>query len=93
GEPDLLVVPVGGGGCISGITSYLAERTTATTILGVEPAGAASMSAALAAGEPVTLEHVDQFVDGAAVARAGQMPFGVLSAAGDMVSVTTVDEG
>ena len=93
GEPYLVVVPVGGGGCISGITSYLAERTTATSVLGVEPAGAASMAAALAAGEPVTLEHVDQFVDGAAVARAGQVPFTVLSAAGDMVSVTTVDEG
>lgn len=93
GEPDLVVVPVGGGGCISGITSYLAERTTATSILGVEPAGAASMTAALAAGEPMALEHVDQFVDGAAVARAGQVPFTVLSAAGDMVSVLTVDEG
>ena len=49
-EPDLVVVPVGGGGCISGITSYLAERTTATSVLGVEPAGAAAMVAALAEG-------------------------------------------
>ena len=93
GEPDLVVVPVGGGGCISGMTSYLAEKTTATSVLGIEPAGAASMSAALAAGAPVTLDHADQFVDGAAVARAGQMPFNVLSAAGDMVAVSTIDEG
>ena len=49
-EPDLVVVPVGGGGCIAGITTYLAERTTNTAVLGVEPAGAASMMAALAAG-------------------------------------------
>ena len=45
---------------------------------GVEPAGAAAMVAALATGEPVTLEHVDQFVDGAAVARAGALPYAVL---------------
>ncbi|MCV7173478.1 threonine ammonia-lyase IlvA [Mycobacterium sp. CPCC 205372] len=92
-EPDLVIVPVGGGGCISGITTYLAERTTNTAVLGVEPAGAAAMIAALAAGEPVTLDHVDQFVDGAAVNRAGRLPFAALTAAGDMVSLTTVDEG
>ena len=93
GEPDLVIVPVGGGGCISGITTYLAERTANTSVLGVEPAGAAAMVAALATGEPVTLEHVDQFVDGAAVARAGAMPYAALSAAGDMVSITAIDEG
>jgi threonine dehydratase len=92
-EPDLVIVPVGGGGCISGITTYLAERTSKTSVLGVEPAGAAAMVAALANGQPVTLEHVDQFVDGAAVARAGALPYAVLSAAGDMVSITTADEG
>ena len=92
-EPDLVIVPVGGGGCISGITTYLAERTANSAVLGVEPAGAASMMAALAAGELVSLEHVDQFVDGAAVRRAGALPYSVLSGAGDMVSVTTVDEG
>jgi threonine dehydratase len=93
GEPDLVVVPVGGGGCIAGITTYLAERTTSTAVLGIEPAGAAAMMAALAAGEPVTLDHVDQFVDGAAVNRAGRLTYAALAAAGDMVSITTVDEG
>ena len=93
GEPDLVIVPVGGGGCIAGITTYLAERTTSTSVLGVEPAGAAAMIAALAAGEPVTLDHVDQFVDGAAVNRAGTLTYAALAAAGDMVSITIVDEG
>jgi threonine dehydratase len=93
GEPDLVVVPVGGGGCIAGITTYLAERTTNTAVLGIEPAGAAAMMAALAAGEPVTLDHVDQFVDGAAVRRAGSLTYAALAAAGDMVSITAVDEG
>ncbi len=92
-EPDLVVVPVGGGGCIAGMTTYLAERTANTAVLGTEPAGAASMMAALAAGRPVNLDHVDQFIDGAAVRRAGEFPFRALAAAGDMVSVTTVDEG
>ena len=93
GEPDLVVVPVGGGGCIAGMTIYLAERTTNTAVLGIEPAGAAAMMAALAAGGPVTLDHVDQFVDGAAVKRAGALTYAALAAAGDMVSITTVDEG
>jgi len=92
-EPDLVIVPVGGGGCIAGITTYLAERTRNTSVLGVEPAGAASMIAALSAGEPVTLEDVDQFVDGAAVNRAGALTYAALAAAGDMVSITTADEG
>ena len=92
-EPDLVVVPVGGGGCIAGITTYLAERTANTAVLGIEPAGAAAMMAALAAGEPVTLDHVDQFVDGAAVKRAGTLTHAALAAAGDMVSITTIDEG
>jgi threonine dehydratase len=93
GEPDLVVVPVGGGGCIAGITTYLAERTSETSVLGVEPAGAAAMMAALANGGPVTLDHVDQFVDGAAVSRAGRLTYAALAAAGNMVSITTVDEG
>ncbi|OSC41250.1 threonine ammonia-lyase [Mycobacterium decipiens] len=92
-EPDLVVVPVGGGGCIAGITTYLVERTANTAVLGVEPAGAAAMMAALAAGEPVMLDHVDQFVDGAAVNRAGTLTYAALAAAGDMVSITAVDEG
>jgi threonine dehydratase len=92
-EPDLVVVPVGGGGCIAGITTYLAERTTKTSVLGIEPAGAAAMMAALANGGPVALDHVDQFVDGAAVSRAGKLTYAALAAAGDMVSITTVDEG
>ena len=51
------------------------------------------MIAALAEGQPVTLEHVDQFVDGAAVNRAGTLTYATLAAAGDMVSLTAVDEG
>ena len=93
GEPDLVVVPVGGGGCIAGITTYLPSGQPTPSVLGIEPAGAAAMMAALANGGPVTLDHVDQFVDGAAVSRAGALTYAALAAAGDMVSITTVDEG
>lgn len=91
--PDVVVVPVGGGGCAAGITAYLQERAPSVRIVGVEPAGAACMAAALAAGKPVPLEHVDPFVDGAAVRVAGALTHEVLAAAGEALTLTTVDEG
>jgi threonine dehydratase len=77
--PDLVLVPVGGGGCLAGIATYLADLSPHTAIVGVEPAGAASMSAALVAGGPVTLPEVDSFVDGTAVKRVGDVPYAVVS--------------
>ena len=82
GDLDLLVVPVGGGGLIAGLASYLSERSPHTSIVGVEPAGAASMTAALVAGGPVTLPEVEPFVDGAAVKRIGDLPYAVVSRLG-----------
>ncbi|WP_430332995.1 threonine ammonia-lyase IlvA [Rhodococcus sp. ACT016] len=84
-SPDCVVVPVGGGGCIAGIATYLHERSPQTTIVGVEPVGAASMTAALVAGGPVTLPEVDPFVDGAAVKRVGDLPYSVVSGFGASV--------
>ncbi|WP_187683963.1 threonine ammonia-lyase IlvA [Nocardia wallacei] len=85
GTPDLVIVPVGGGGCLAGIGTYLRERSPATAILGAEPAGAASMTAALVAGGPVTLPEIDPFVDGAAVRRIGQLPYDAVSRFGGRV--------
>lgn len=76
--PDLIVLPVGGGGLSSGTRLYLSETAPDTGLRLVEPAGGASLSAALAAGHPVTLDHVDNFVDGAAVARIGNRPWEAL---------------
>ncbi|MCE5288928.1 MAG: threonine ammonia-lyase IlvA [Nocardiaceae bacterium] len=84
-QPDVVVVPVGGGGCISGIISYLRERSPHTTVIGVEPAGAPSMTAALDAGGPITLHDIDPFVDGAAVRRIGNLPYDTIAAAGAKV--------
>lgn len=91
GSPDIVIVPVGGGGLISGVSSYLAEASPTTRVIGVEPTGAASMGAALAAGELVTLAEIDSFVDGAAVRRVGRLPLQILSSLN--VPVWTVPEG
>lgn len=82
GAVDAVLVPVGGGGLIAGMTAYLHERSPQTTVVGAEPSGAASMIAALASRGPVTLREIDAFVDGAAVRRVGAFPYEVLSAAG-----------
>ncbi|HHI69803.1 MAG TPA: pyridoxal-phosphate dependent enzyme, partial [Rhodobacteraceae bacterium] len=76
--PDMVVLPVGGGGLSSGIKSYLSEQAPDAEIRYVEPAGAPSLTVAIAKGRPVTLDKVDSFVDGAAVARIGEENFKVL---------------
>lgn len=73
--PDVVVLPVGGGGLIAGTLAWLRERHPSVRVVGVEPAGAACMAAAVAAGEPVRLEEIESFVDGAAVRRAGDLTF------------------
>jgi len=73
--PDVVVLPVGGGGLLAGCASWLRLHSPGTRVVGVEPAGAASMAAALAAGEPVELPQLDTFVDGAAVRRVGDVTF------------------
>jgi threonine dehydratase len=73
--PDLVVLPVGGGGLLAGALAWLAERHPDVAVVGVEPAGAACMAAALVAGAPVALAEIDSFVDGAAVRRAGDVTF------------------
>ncbi|MFN3969995.1 MAG: threonine ammonia-lyase IlvA [Gemmobacter sp.] len=76
--PDMVVLPVGGGGLASGVTGYLREVAPATAFRFVEPLGGASLTAALAGGAPVTLPRVNSFVDGAAVARMGANTYTML---------------
>jgi threonine dehydratase len=89
--PDLVVVPVGGGGLLSGVATLLRERHPQVRVVGVEPAGAASMTAALAAGGPVTLPELDSFVDGAAVRRVGATTLPMVRDSG--AGLVTVPEG
>ena len=72
---DYIFIPVGGGGLSAGVGSYLKQVSPKTQIIGVEPEGAPSMSAALKAGHPVTLENIERFVDGASVKRVGDLTF------------------
>jgi len=89
--PDLIVVPAGGGGLLAGSALVAATCMPRPRVVGVEPAGAASMRAALDAGGPVTLSSIDTFVDGAAVRRVGQLTFELANALVD--DVVTVAEG
>lgn len=79
GAPDLVVLPVGGGGLASGVTSYLREVAPSVEFRFVEPLGGASLTAALRQGGPTKLARVNSFVDGAAVARIGDNNFERLS--------------
>ncbi len=74
-EIDIVFVAIGGGGLASGLGSYFKKLSPRTRIIGVEPAGAAAMKAAVEAGQVVTLDHIDPFVDGAAVRRVGDHSF------------------
>jgi threonine dehydratase len=77
--PDLVILPVGGGGLAAGVTRFLRENAASTEFAFVEPAGGVSLAAAIAAGHPVTLPRLNSFVDGAAVARIGARNFEALS--------------
>ena len=72
---DFVFIPVGGGGLSAGVGSYFKTFSPNTKIIGVEPQGAPAMYEALKAGRPVTLSHIDRFVDGAAVKRVGDLTF------------------
>ena len=58
-----MFAPIGGGGLISGISSYFEKVSPNTKIVGVEPEGAASMAAALKEGKVVKLAKMDKFVE------------------------------
>ena len=70
--PDHVILPVGGGGLSSGVVSYFGDRCRYTF---VEPKGAPSLACALAAGAPVDVSPINNFVDGAAVAKIGERTF------------------
>ncbi len=77
-RPDLVVMPVGGGGLAAGLTGYVAGTVAKENFVFCEPEGAPSLKKSLEAGESVTLNKVDNFVDGAAVARIGDLNFQAL---------------
>lgn len=90
-DTDMILIPVGGGGLIAGMATWLKSHRPGIRIVGVESEGAASMKAALEAGNPVSLDRVDSFVDGTAVGRAGDLTYQVVR---DLVDdIVVVPEG
>ena len=72
---EAMFVPIGGGGLAAGIAAYVKFLRPEIKVIGVEPDDAASMGAAIAAGERVTLDQVGLFADGVAVRQAGEETF------------------
>jgi len=70
-----VVVPIGGGGLISGVSAAIRSLAPEATVVGVEPEGAPKMSRSLAAGHPITLEAVDTIADGLRPVRPGDLTF------------------
>ncbi len=87
-----IFVAVGGGGLIAGIAAFVKSLWPEIRIIGVEPEEAASMHAALAAGERVTLDSVGIFADGVAVKQVGEEPFRIARECVDEVILVSTDE-
>jgi threonine dehydratase len=93
--PDVatVVVPVGGGGLISGVVRGLAAAGSHARVVGVEPSGAPKLTRSLAAGRPVTLERTASLADGLITLTVGALPFAVLQAdAARLAGVVTVED-
>ena len=74
-EAELVVVPIGGGGLISGVAKALKGLNPNIRIVGVESSGAPAMKLSLEKGELVTLDRVDCVIDGLKVKRVGEQTF------------------
>lgn len=88
---DTVLVPVGGGGLIAGVATYLKDMEPEIEIIGVEASGARSMKAAFSQGRPVKLDKIDKFADGIAVQKVGRKTYEVARQTVDRL--IGVDEG
>tara|TARA_X000000950_G_scaffold125393_1_gene156925 strand:- start:259 stop:1506 length:1248 start_codon:yes stop_codon:yes gene_type:complete len=88
---DYIIVPIGGGGLISGLITVMKLESPNTKIIGVEPEGAPSMKSSIDQGELVTLKEIDKFVDGAAVKKVGDLTFKICKS--NLEKIILVPEG
>lgn len=88
---DTVVVPIGGGGLISGIATAFAERSPETRIVGVQAEGAATVPKSLDKGVPQTLDSVDTIADGIATGGISELTLSLIEAHVD--EVVTVTDG
>jgi threonine dehydratase len=77
-DVEVVVVPIGGGGLISGVSMAVKSLLPHARIIGVESSGAPAMQRSIAAGERITLERVDCAIDGLVVKRVGELNFSVV---------------
>ena len=90
-EPDVVIVPVGGGGLIAGIAVAISARAPHAEVVSAEAAGSPQLSLSLAAGVPTSCASpVDTIADGLATGRIGQLPFELIQ--GRVRRVITVDD-
>jgi threonine dehydratase len=92
GEVSAIFVPVGGGGLIAGVGSYVKALRPAVRVIGVEPYGADAMYQSIAAGRRVALDSVDLFADGVAVREVGAITFPIVQSTVDEIVRVTNDE-
>lgn len=88
---DYIFAPLGGGGLLAGLSVIIKQLSPQTRIIGVEPAGAPSMSKSIELGKVVELDEIDRFVDGAAVKKVGRRNFEICKEYLD--DMVTVPEG
>jgi len=90
-DVDVIVVPIGGGGLISGVSQAVKSIKPSVKVIGVESSGAPGMRDSVEAGRVVTLDRVDCIIDGLRVKRVGQTTFEVVRRFVDGI-VTLPDE-
>lgn len=88
---DVFLCPVGGGGFISGVSTYYSQVSPNTQIIGAEPSGSPSMYESLKKGTVTMLNTIDTFVDGAAVKKPGDLTFSIVKK--NVKKVVLVPEG
>lgn len=88
---DYIFGSIGGGGLMSGVSSYMNAVSPVTSCIGVEPEGASSMLASFRENRVTKLKEIDSFVDGAAVKEVGELTFDICKA--NLKGIIAVPEG
>ena len=91
-DVDVVVVPVGGGGLLAGITTVIKQINDKVLVIGVEPVGAAAMQKSLTAGHPVRLDKISSIADGLAAPFAGELTYPIIRDHADGVVLVTDDD-
>jgi threonine dehydratase len=89
---DAIFVPIGGGGLIAGVATYVKYLFPKIRVIGVEPEDSDAMARSVQAGKRVVLDRVGIFADGVAVRRVGEEPFRLVRQSVDEIMTVSTDE-